>query len=248
MRVLDVGPDNVGELGFFCYMSKKKSPGYARKMSWLERRFDEGLRIKMLELPDRGFIEYIPGEYAWRTVDARGFFFIHCLWVVGKSKGKGFADALLDLCIDDARQSGAAGVAMVTSEKNWLVGRQLFEKKGFVRVAEAPPAFSLMVNAFGDHRPPAFIDTSPAVRREFGRGLTVFRSDQCPYIESAVESAASAAASAGIDCRVVLLESAAEVRRISPSPYGTFGLVLDGELLGYHLHTKKALLEAFRGR
>jgi hypothetical protein len=130
VRILDVGPENVGELGFFCYMSKRKSEGYARKLSWLERRFDEGLRIKMLELPDRGFIEYIPGEYAWRTVDARGFFFIHCLWVVGKSKGNGFA----------------------------------------------------------------------------------------------------------------------EVRRISPSPYGTFGLVLDGELLGYHLHTEKALLEALQSR
>ena len=143
---------------------------------------------------------------------------------------------------------GSAGVALITSEKNWLEGRRLFEKKGFARVAEAPPAFSLMVRAFGQDRLPAFIDTSAAVRRECGRGLTVFRSDQCPYIESAVYSATSAAASAGIDCLVVSLESAAEVRRISPSPYGTFGRVLDGELLGYHLHTKKALLEALRGR
>jgi hypothetical protein len=137
---------------------------------------------------------------------------------------------------------------MITSEMNWLVGRRLFEKKRFERVAEAPPAFSLMVKAFGEPPLPAFIDTSPAVRRECGKGLAVFRSDQCPYIESAVESATSAAARAGIDCRIVSLESAAEVRRISPSPYGTFGLVLDGELLGYHLHTEKALLEALRGR
>lgn len=42
----------------------------------------------MLELPERGFIEYLPGEHAWRAVHADGYLFIHCLWVVGKSKGK----------------------------------------------------------------------------------------------------------------------------------------------------------------
>jgi hypothetical protein len=33
------------------------------------------------------FIEYIPGEQAWRAVHADGYLLIHCLWVVGKSKG-----------------------------------------------------------------------------------------------------------------------------------------------------------------
>jgi hypothetical protein len=38
-------------------MSKKKAPGYKNKLDWLKGRFAEGLKIKMLELPNRGFIE-----------------------------------------------------------------------------------------------------------------------------------------------------------------------------------------------
>ena len=90
MKIIDVDQQNVTETGFFCKMSQRKSAGYRRKLAWLEARFAEGLRIKLLDLSQggRGFIEYIPGEYAWRPVEAAGYLFIHCLWVVGKSKKK----------------------------------------------------------------------------------------------------------------------------------------------------------------
>ena len=102
-EVVDVTKDNVEETGFFCCMSKKKSEGYQRKLNWLSRRFAEGMRIKMLGQGERGFIEYIPGEYAWRAVNAKSYMFIHCLWVVGKSKGNGYAGLLLEACIADAK-------------------------------------------------------------------------------------------------------------------------------------------------
>jgi hypothetical protein len=89
-EIITVTAQNIETTGFFCYMSKKKSEGYGRKLKWLKDRFNEGMRIKLLKLPERGFIEYIPGEHAWRAVHADGYLFIHCLWVVGKSKGKGF--------------------------------------------------------------------------------------------------------------------------------------------------------------
>ena len=113
IKIIDVNANNVEQTGFFCYMSKRKTEGFQRKLRWLKARFAEGMRIKMFELPERGFIEYIPSEYAWRAVDAKGYMFIHCLWVVGKSKGKGLAGVLLEECINDAKQSGMNGVAMV---------------------------------------------------------------------------------------------------------------------------------------
>ena len=76
-EIIDVRPSNVSETGFFCFMSKRKSEGFRRKLGWVRSRFDEGMRIKMLKLPERGFIEYLPGEYAWRAVSAKGFMFIH---------------------------------------------------------------------------------------------------------------------------------------------------------------------------
>ena len=88
-EILDVTADNVETTGFFCYMSKRKSEGYQRKLRWLKERFAEGMRIKLLALPERGFIEYIPGEHAWRAVHADGYLsFIACgSWARARARG-----------------------------------------------------------------------------------------------------------------------------------------------------------------
>lgn len=131
VNIIDVNGENVEKTGFFCFMSKRKSEGFKTKMDWVKARFDEGMRIKMPALPERGFIEYIPGEYAWRAIHAEDYMVVHCLWVVGKSKKKGLGGRLLEMCIEDAEKSGKKGVAMVTSEKVWLTGKKIFLKYGF---------------------------------------------------------------------------------------------------------------------
>ncbi|MCU0663080.1 MAG: GNAT family N-acetyltransferase [Myxococcota bacterium] len=241
-EMMDVGAENVDKTGFFCFMSKKKSEGYQRTLAWLKDRFAEGMRIKMLALPERGFIEYIPGEHAWRAVHADGYLFIHCLWVVGKSKGKGFSAALLDACVADAKRLKLKGVAMVTSEKVWMSGRRVLDKHGFECVDTAPPAFSLMVKKLGKHSSPSFAGEWDDKAKSFGKGLTVIRSDQCPYIVDAANTAVAAAAKAGISSQIIELNSRDDVMRLSPSPYGVFGLVLDGRLLSYHYLLEKDLL------
>ena len=239
VEIIDVRPSNVSETGFFCYMSKMKSEGYRRKLDWVRARFDEGMKIKMLKLPERGFIEYIPGEYAWRTVNAKGFMFIHCLWVVGRSKGKGFGAMLLDECIRDAKKAGLAGVAMVTSEGTWLAGKRLLLKQGFAAVAEAPPSFTLMIKKFKSAPSPSFPKDWVARARRFGKGLTVLRSDQCPYLEDATRTLLEAAAEKGIRSRVIEIKTAAEAQTLSPSPYGVFNVVLDGRFLSYRYLLKE---------
>jgi hypothetical protein len=61
IKTVDAG--NVDETGFFCYMSKRREPGYKQKRDWLEVRFAEGLKIKIIHETggrDTAFIEYIP--------------------------------------------------------------------------------------------------------------------------------------------------------------------------------------------
>jgi ribosomal protein S18 acetylase RimI-like enzyme len=234
VTIIDVDRSNVEETGFFCYMSKRTSEGYLRKLAWVRARLDEGLRIKLLKLPERGFIEYIPGEKAWRAVRAKGWMVIHCLWVVGKSKGRGLGGLLVDECVKDARNDGLRGVAMVTTEGNWLAGRKLFEKNGFVAVDAAPPAFALLAKPLEPGPLPSFPKDWAARAARFGPGLTVLRTDQCPYLPDAVANLLEAAARKRIKTRVVELKTAREVQTLSPSPYGTFAIVLDGKLVGYH--------------
>jgi len=78
-----VGPENLSECGIGC-LANPKNPGYPAKVEWLQKTFRDGLRI-LLFRDEKGkplaFLEYVPGEYAWRPVDAKGWLFIHCLWV-----------------------------------------------------------------------------------------------------------------------------------------------------------------------
>ncbi len=245
MNIIDVNLENVAETGFFCLMSRRKSAGYQRKLRWLEARFAEGLQIKMLDLSEggRGFIEYIPGAYAWRPVEAAGYMFIHCLWIVGKSKGKGYARLLLETCIDEARRQGKAGVAMVTSSGNWLLSKKLLLHHGFEVVDRAPPSFDLLVKKF-DHAPsPSFPTDWDARIRQYGSGLTIIRTDQCPYLDDATQFALDAAQERGFEATVVDLRSAQEIRERAPSPYGVFSVLLNGTLVSHHYLSKKHLLQ-----
>jgi hypothetical protein len=250
MRIIDVTADNVEETGFFCLMSRRKSEGYQRKLRWLHERFDEGLRIKTLDLSEggRGFIEYIPGEYAWRPVEASGYLFIHCLWVVGKSKGNGYAKLLLRECLADANRCGAQGVAMVTSEGNWLVGKKLLLNRGFKSVDQAPPGYELLAKDIGPAPPPLFPTDWDRRAASFGEGLTVVRTDQCPYLDDAVNTTLEAGRERGLKVRAVELSSAREVRERAPSPYGVFSIVVDGEVLSHYYQPKKKLNELLDAR
>lgn len=247
MNIVDVNKENISERGFFCYMSKRKSEGYKRKMKWLEDRFNEGIKIKMLDLEQggRGFIEYIPGEFAWRAVNAEDYLFIHCVWVAGQSKGKGCATLLLNECVEDAKKSGMKGVAVVTSEGNWLVGKKFFLKHGFESADQHPP-FELMVKKFSFSPSPSFSGDFEEKLRAYSKGLTIVHSDQCPYIVAAVNAALDAAKTLGIKANMVEFKSSKEVRQLSPSPYGVFSLVCNGKLISYHSLAKKELMQNLR--
>lgn len=132
-----------------------------------------------------------------------------------------------------------SGVAMVTSEGNWLARSRLLSKHGFEAVDRVEPSFALMVHRLKGTRTPRFTGRWSEKARGYGKGLTVIRSDQCPYNEDAVENLLAAAGEQGVPSRVVELNSARDIRARSPSPYGTFGVVLDGRLVSYHYLLRK---------
>jgi len=58
VEIVTVDATNVAEQGFFCYKSKRKSVGYRKKLNWLEQRFSESMRIKILYEGDRSVVPY----------------------------------------------------------------------------------------------------------------------------------------------------------------------------------------------
>ena len=225
-----VTPQTVEKTGFFCKMSGRKTEGYKRKRAWLDARFSEGLEIAMLGDGERGMIETMPGASCWRAIEAEDYLVIHCLWVVGKSKGKGFARLLLDDAEQRARAQGFKGLAAVASTGNWLMGPQILDRYGFVRTADDAP-YSIHVKRFDDTAAdPVFTGGHRDKARAAGAGLTAFVTDQCPYLADATRTFEVQAAEHGIPFRVERIETVKAVREKMPSPYGVFGVVRDGEL------------------
>jgi hypothetical protein len=75
IEIIDTNPDNICDHGF-CGIKNIKQEGYKRKTDWLRQRFSEGMRFKVLYSAKEssvGMIEYIPGGYAWRAVEAKGY-------------------------------------------------------------------------------------------------------------------------------------------------------------------------------
>lgn len=240
-EILDSSHANVDQHGFFCFMSKRKNPGWQSKRQWLEQRFAEGLRIKLLKLPERGFIEYVPGEYAWRPILAKDYLVIHCLWVVGRSKGKGNAAALLAECLQDAREGGFAGVAMVVSDIGYMKWKGFLAKHGFAVVDTAPPCYQLMAIQFRDAPLPMFCGGWEKKASACGAGVTLLKTDQCPYFADFTDGLLGLTHAKKLPVKVIELKSAQEVRDKAPSPYGTYSVVIDGRVVPIYEQAKKAI-------
>lgn len=235
VELITVTPDNVEKTGFFCKMSALGKPGYEQKKAWLAERFAEGLEMRLLGDGERGFVEFIPGKFAWRAIDgADDFMVIHCLWVVGKSKGKGFGTVLLEEVERTAREHGFKGVAALTSGHTWLMGPDLLAGHAYESVEKAEPSFDLMVKRFADDAGMPRLSGRWAQKAEaIPEGLGVFRTDQCPYTDDAVKAVQARAKAKGLKFSEITLTTAQDIRERSPTPYGTYAVVKDGKLLTY---------------
>jgi GNAT superfamily N-acetyltransferase len=242
-ELITVTAETVDEHGFFCKMSARKSAAWVAKRDWLLARFEDGLQLRLLGDGERGFIEFMPGAKSWRAIDgAQDFAVIHCLWVVGKSKGQGHARALLDSAEAWAEAQGFRGMAALTSHGNWLISPGLLEHRGYTCVDRAEHGFELLVKTFRGGAMPRLSGGWDAKAEACGPGLTVLRSAQCPYLEDAADHARRAAEKRGLAFHDRVIETADELRSLSPSPYGTYALVLDGKLISYHYLLEKQIL------
>lgn len=235
VEIISVTEENVDEYGFFCAVNARGTSGWQAKRDWLTKRFEEGLQIRMLGNGERGFVEFMPGAKSWRAIDdAEQFVVIHCLWVVGESRGHGYAKALIGEVEAWARDNGYRGVAALTGNGNWLISPGILEHHGYRCVDRAEHGFELTVKCFSGGAMPHLTGGWHTKAEACGPGLTVLRSAQCPYLEGAATQARRAAETLGIPFHDVVIESAEELRARAPSPYGTFALVHDGACLSYH--------------
>ena len=237
-RLIDVDAASFGRLPC-CGIKNPTHPGRRQKQCWLRANAKFGLRAKMLLAPDGqpgGYIEYLPGEFAWRGVEATGFMFIHCVWVFSRQhQRKGWGRIMVEGCVDDARKAGMRGAAAMVRDGPWLADRRLFLANGFEPVDTAPPDYQLLVRKFDSGAVnPAFKKDWDRKLGRYSQGLTIIRSSQCPHIAKfAAEIIETAENEYGIRPTVVDLESWSDAQN-APTPYAIFALIYNGRLLADH--------------
>lgn len=237
LQIVDTNATSIQNFGF-CGYKNIKQEGYRRKLDWLKQRFTEGMKFKVLHSDSSGaagFIEYVPGEYAWRAVEAKDYMVIHCIANFYRQyREKGYGTLLIEESIADAHKENLSGVAVVTRKGTWMAGKELFLRNGFEVVDTAPPDFELLAKKFANTPSPGFPRDWTKRLSQYGLGLTIIQSDQCPYTAKAVnEISATAEEEYNMKPEIVALKNSREAQD-TPSVFAIFGIVYNGKLVADH--------------
>ena len=231
-EIIEVTPSNIEKHGVGC-IRNKKHPGVQEKMKWYKEHYHTGLRILLLSIQGKlkGFIEYVPGQNAWRPVIAEDYLFIHCIWVYdNKLHGEGFGSLLINECIEKARDSGRLGVATISSRGSWLADERIFLNNGFEKIA-SKERFDLLVYKLKRGRLPEFIKWQE--QAEDHPGTTLILSHQCPANARAMIDIEKIAEEEDINLNINVLRDNCQAQR-APSGFGVFQLLHNGKMLEDH--------------
>ncbi len=251
VKIIDINEGNIDDIGLFCKKSKKKFTGYQNKVKWMKERFKEGLKYKLAMVKEgdkespRGMIEYIPGEYNWRGILADGWMVLHCLWVVGAAKKKGYGTKLLEEAIREAKEAGMLGVVgMSASKGGWLPNKKIYVRNGFEKVDEIDPYFELYAKAFASNaQKPKFYPISKEKKKEYNRGITILYSEQCPYIVDFIEELEDIFKGKTDLFNPIKINNCKEAQQNGVYPYGTYCILCDGKVSLFTNPTRKAVFE-----
>ncbi|MCK0109476.1 N-acetyltransferase [Flavobacteriaceae bacterium S0825] len=234
MKIIEVTPNNVEQETLFCIKDIKK-PGFESKRKWFEKRYKEGLHLKILkDNSDKmlGFIEYISANQAWRPVNAENFMFIHCLVVYSKKdRDKGYGSLLINEAEKETKKQQMSGLCVMTSDGSWIANKTIFEKYGFAEV-DRRGRFELLSKTWDKNADiPKLFDWTKQQKKY--KGWHLVYADQCPWHEKSAFDLLNTAMDYGVDLKVTKINSAKEAKN-APSGYGVFNLLHDGKLLEDH--------------
>lgn len=249
MEIITITEENLEEEHICCAIASKKDCQVSSKKAWMSQQLKEGLVFKKGNVRGKCFIEYIPAENAWAPIRADGYTYINCLWVSGQFKGHGYSSQLLEACIQDSKEKGRKGLAVLSSKKKlpFLSDPKYLRYKGFQTADTADPCYELMYLPFTENSPiPQFRPhiKTPETDRNGSKGFVLYYTSQCPFTAKYVPLIESAALSRQIPFRTVHLESAAQAQA-APCPFTTYSLFYQGKFLTHEILSEKKFQSLF---
>lgn len=241
---IDLQPDDLADHHLCCALgSKAHVEGVTRKKAWLAERMAEGLVFRKLDVRGKVFIEFAPGEVAWRPVVAPRWLVVHCLWVSGRYAGQGHGRALVESALDDARADGRAGLAIVAADRKrpFLADPRFLRHLGFSVVDRVGPWRLFARRVSPDGPEPRFasgVAAGAAPADETGPFVARF-DDQCPFNSHWAHEVVASLEALGCPARAEHTATR-EQAQAARSPLGTYGLEQAGALVCHHLTTGAA--------
>jgi hypothetical protein len=229
-KIVNITIDNLTEHPQVVCFINPKHELYHKKIDWLKEQFKNGLKIKLLYLENEkkpiGFIEYIPGEFCWRSISAKGYMFIHCLWTNGKKyQHQGLGKRLLTEVENDSTE--LHGIAVMTSDKSFMTTKDLFLKNGYKQIEESGKD-QLLVKQFRDGPLPSINDWRSELKKY--KGLHMVYSKQCPWVARFIEEVKPFLDENNLKPNIIELKTPEQAQK-APSLYSVFNLIYDGKIL-----------------
>ncbi len=234
-KFITLNKDNIGKEHICCGFSDKKcKDSYELKKEWLKKEFDNGYVFRRLNERAKVFIEYVPAEKAWIPVDAPNYLMINCFWVSGQYKGKGYAKALLQSAIDDAKAQGKDGLVTVvgTNKFHFMSDTKWLLMQGFETIEKLPYGFSLLAMKINPKAPnPQFKETALSGECPDKNGLVVYYTNRCPFTEYYIHTELTQTAqNRKLPLKLIKLETM-EQAQSAPTPATIFSLFHNGKFI-----------------
>ncbi|MDR0814891.1 MAG: GNAT family N-acetyltransferase [Bacteroidales bacterium] len=234
-KFINLTQENIATEHICCAISDKKcAESYELKKDWLRKEFDNGYVFRRLDARAKVFIEYGPAEKGWAPIDAPDYLLLNCFWVSGQYKGQGYAKALLQSAMDDAKAQGKDGLVTIVgtrkfhfmSDTKWLL------QQGFETCETLPYGFSLLVKKIRPDAPnPKCLDCVKSGEISDKTGVTVYYSNRCPFTEYHIQnSLPEAAKKRNIPLKIIKLDTM-EAAQSAPAPATIFSLFYKGKFV-----------------
>lgn len=242
MDFITITQENLETEHICCAISSNTDCQVVSKKSWLRERLDEGLVFLKCNVRGKCFIEYIPAEYAWAPINAKGYMYINCLWVSGQFKGHGYSNLLLDACIKDSKAKGKNGLVILSSKKKrgFLSDPRYLNYKGFETADTASPYFTLMYLPFHPNaEKPCFKQSvKETLPGQMETGFTLYYTNQCPFTAKYVPLLEAIARERNVPFQSIHILTA-EQAQSAPTPFTMFSLFYNGAFVTHEILSEK---------
>ena len=243
MEYIQLTEDNIEKEHICCAISNNKDPQVISKKEWLRSRMQEGLEFLKADIRGKCFIEYIPAEYAWVPIQADHYMHINCFWVSGSCKGHGYANDLMERCIDDAKRKGKTGITVISSAKKkpFLSDPQYLVHKGFQLADTAAPFYELLYLPFTPQaQVPGWKECAKTAKNDL-TGFSIYYTNGCPFTAKYVPILEQCAATNNVALTTIKIDSRQKAQNV-PFAWTNFALFYNGKYLTNEIPSEKKFL------